>query len=208
MNKDMHRVWAIGFLLCVGCAGIGFAPGNTPTTLQGTLTNGVYRSADGRFSVALPLRNEDPSLRYLQITEQYGAHSSILSFGPAAYDHSIFRLELVHKTTLQSRLIKLKNIAQPILDGLMSQMAAEHGVLPVIDQKNTLTLAGRDTLHWRLYQMFDKGPERNPQALRHEIYMIDFPDDAAIIWVQLDPKKFQGDADTTAQQFASSLAFE
>ncbi|MEK6749800.1 MAG: hypothetical protein AABY83_11420 [Pseudomonadota bacterium] len=205
----MRNALAIIIVYCAGCATLEPQPEVEPT-LKGSMENGVYRSMDGRFKIALPQRAQDHRKNFMQITEQYGEHSSVVNFGPMADSHSSFHLELIHKTTLQSRMVKLRHVVRPMLDGLLAHITQEYGVRPIGDLTETLVLAGREALHWRFFQTLSQRnvEDAHTHTLHHEIFIIDFPDDTAVIWVQVDPDKYPIESGLMAQQFASSLTFE
>ena len=161
----MQRIFIFLLLitLCEGCV-------SHPVAADAQSAQGIYRSKDYRFTISLPasVRNR---ARGVQITEQFRNFSGTVSFDPELNDESVFRLEILHKTTLQSRMFKLKNIAQSIVDGLLAQMVKSHQTRPVLDFAETISVSGHEALHWRYYQTIiaDTPAARFPRIFQHEI---------------------------------------
>jgi hypothetical protein len=91
--------------LLTGCDHAGGSIGNlvpAPKFLKGTIKDGVYSAPDNFFSISVPQQEGSNEYRYMQIKERFSDAEVYLSFGPAAIDQSIFRLDIAKRVTAGS----------------------------------------------------------------------------------------------------------
>jgi hypothetical protein len=70
-----------------------------PKILKGSIDNNVYTSKDKLFSIAIPHKQGSYEYKYMQVKEEYTPHNDYVSFGPAAFDQSIFRVNFTMRAT-------------------------------------------------------------------------------------------------------------
>ena len=96
-----------------GCATTGGDIGGlfpAPKFLKGTIRNNIYTTSDGSLSVAIPHKEGSYEYQYMQVKEQYSPQGDYISFGPAALDKSIYRVETSKRVTTESATTDRKSV--------------------------------------------------------------------------------------------------
>ena len=197
------KVCILGLMLLglAACSTTGGTIGGllpAPKFTQGKIENDTYFSKDNEFSIALPHRKGSSEYIYMQIKEQYSDIGTYVSFGPAAVDRSIYRVEIGRKLSPQSKTISFENYTNLIVSSYIKRL--ESGYKSKITQikKDKLNINGLSSYHVELLQA------GNTQSVKHQIYVCDFPEMGVIFWVQT-PSSGVNETEVTALDFAKSF---
>jgi hypothetical protein len=182
------------FLLLVavvifGCETTGGVIGGlipAPKFLKGEIQNNTYTSKDKSFSIAVPHTQESYEYKYMQIKEQDLEYGSYVSFGPAALDQTIYRVETAKRVTPGSQNANFENAATAAVENYKSQLQKGYGTAAVEVNSGKEKINGKNALHWRLTQTVPARKLINSRAvaLTHEVYAIDFEKVVVLVWVQ------------------------
>lgn len=190
-----------------GCSTTGGDIGGlvpAPKFLKGSIDNGVYTAQDKRFTVAVPHAQGSYEYSYMQVKEQYGQNEAYVSFGPAAFDQSIYRVDLVTAPVGQS-MPNLNTVAPRILGGVEQQAQTAYGSAATADEGSRVMIAGHNAYRWELKQTVPAGKLANVSVdLVHSVYLIDFGVAMATVWVQ-NPIDIPTGKGLTPDQFAESV---
>ncbi|HEV7164167.1 MAG TPA: hypothetical protein VGO35_02110 [Gammaproteobacteria bacterium] len=190
-----------------GCAHTGGDVGGlipAPKFLKGAIENNVYTAQDKRFTVSVPHAQGSYEYSYMQVKEQYGQVEDYISFGPAAVNQSIYRIDFVTAPAGRS-LPDLDTVAPKMLEVVEQEARKSYGGTVTAGDPAKLVIGGYNAYHWQLQQMVPEGKLANVVVnLVHEIYQIDFGRSMATVWVQTQVGNPTVNA-LTAEQFAESL---
>ncbi len=213
MRKHLFVTIALASLLLAGFAGCSTTGGDigglfpAPKFLKGSIDNNIYTSKDKLFTIAVPHVQDSYEYKYMKVKEEYINHNDYVSFGPAAFDQSIYRVNVTMRATLGSMQPNFDTIAPELLSGSEQQIQKTYGTEPVVVQSSKIQINGRETYYWQLHQEVPAGILMSDRAvtLDHKIYVIDFKYAVALVWVQssMDPSAIKNGL--TAKQFADSL---
>jgi hypothetical protein len=196
-----------GFLS--GCDSTGGSIGNlvpAPKFLKGSIKDGVYSAPDHSFSITVPQKADSYEYKYMNVKERYSSDEVYVSFGPAALDHTIYRLDIGKRLTAESRNVLLDDIMAARLIALAKTplRAAYKGELVEMSASKD-TINGKPCYHWQFKQTVPSGIMFNnkPAELSHDVYAMDVGIGVASIWVQ----SLEGDpaSGISARAFAESL---
>jgi hypothetical protein len=192
-----------------GCATTGGDIGGllpAPKFLKGSITGDVYTSSDGSLSIAVPHKEGSYEYKYMQVKEQYSPLGDYISFGPAALDRSIYRVETAKRATSDGATRKTEDIAPQVVDGYKAQLANAYGTTPQQVAASTETLAGRRAYYWKLSQEVPAGKYLNNQSatFTHHVYVVDLELGPVVVWVQLPPERAERPA-LEPRSFAESV---
>lgn len=195
---------AVATFALAGCSTTGGTIGGLfPATkfLKGEIKNNIYTAKDKSFSVAVPHKNGSYEYTYMQVKEQYSDYSVYISFGPAAFDQSVYRLEIVKRVMPGSQEVKFDDIAPKIVEGYKTQLQKGFGTTPQEILSRRETINGRKAYYWKLTQIVPAGKyiSNRSSNFTHEAYVIDFEKWVAIVWVQIP--------ETTKKASIEPLAF-
>lgn len=117
----MNRLGMIAILWTVVLAGCqstggtigGLFPG--PKLLTGEIAHNRYTSKDKMFSIQVSHSQNTYEYKYMAVKEQYADGGAYVSFGPAAYNKSVYRLEIATRLTPQSQAIELEKVLPEII---------------------------------------------------------------------------------------------
>lgn len=190
-------------LTAYGCSTTGGTLGGllpAPKLLKGEINNNIYTAKDKSFSIAVPHEHDSYEYKYMQVKEQYGEGGTYISFGPAAFDQSIYRFEVGIRTPpIQD--MPFKEIALKAVEGYNIQLQKGFGTIPEVLGSDQNPVNGRKTYHYTLTQEVpaEKNISNRSVILRHEVYVMDYEEAIAIVWVQIP--------DTTKQPAMAPRAF-
>ena len=187
--------------LIVSCSTTGGTIGGlfpAPKFTKGTIVNDRYTSKDGDFFVAIPHKDGTYEYTYMQIKEQYSELGAYISFGPAALDQSIYRLEIGKKLSPESQDLAFEDTVNLVIDNYSKQLEIGYKSKPTLISKNKLTINGIDSYSILLTQ------NAQGQSLKHEVIVSNYKSLAAIFWVQSNSQSAE-DVPMTAFQFAKSF---
>jgi hypothetical protein len=194
-------------LMVAACASTGGTIGGlvpAPKILQGSIDNNVYTAKDKRFTVSVPHAQGSYEYTYMQVKEQYGPVEDYVSFGPAAINQSIYRIDLVTPPPGRS-LPDLDTVAPRAIANVEQQAQAVYGSAATASEGSKVVIGGHNVYHWELKQTVPTGKLANvPVDLVHEVYQIDFGGSMATVWVETRVGNPIAGA-LTPEQFAESL---
>lgn len=174
----------------VGCSTTGGTIGGlfpAPKFLKGEIKNDIYTAQDKSFSVVVPHKDGSYEYTYMQVKEQYSEYGAYVSFGPAAFDQSVYRIETAKRVTPGSQGVKFDDVAPKIVEGYKAQLQKGYGTVPQEAESRKETINGRKAYFWKLTQVVPAGKYISNKAatFTHDVYVIDFEKGAAIVWVQI-----------------------
>src|SRR5487761_596756 len=184
MGSQRHiKIILAGLLFAwlAGCSTTGGDIGGlfpAPKFLKGSIENNVYTSKDKLFSIAIPHKQGSYEYKYMQVKEEYHNGYDYVSFGPAAFDQSIYRVEVVPRAPPGEARPSLNEAASKFLMQVEQMMQNAYGAQAVVTQSNKTQVNGRNALYWQLKQVVPAGKlnSSNPVTLTHDVYVIDFDD--------------------------------
>lgn len=202
----MSRRWAylaVGLLLSA-IASAGFFP--TPKILKGRIENDVYHAPGDVLSVAVPFAKGTYEYTYLRIREQFYARSRLIVFGPAAYDESIYRVELMQRRDGVATQESFQEDAPQLMLGAM-QMMEQDARAPVKETaRDQEPVNGHPTLHVQGTQQVPAGLMANrPVRVSHEFFVMKFTTLIAVVIVMRPERRPSPTPGIPAARFASSL---
>lgn len=174
--------------------------------LQGKVKDNTYYAPNGVLQVRLPFATDSYEYKYMEVREQFTKQTGVVSFGPAAFDRGLYRVEVIER-----------------LDGDESKSAFEIGGPQLVDQALTfleknfrapLTEAARDsspiqgkpTFRATAKQTVPPGlMASNEQMYLHHIFAIHFGKKVAVAVVARPTESFANPPALQAVEFASSI---
>jgi len=201
MNVTKIIIVFVFSLSVVGCSSTGGIIGGlfpAPKFIKGKIENDVYTSKNEDFSVAIPHKDGTYEYTYMQIKEQYNKLGAYISFGPAAMDQSIYRLEIGKKLSLESKDVVFKDAVDAIIANYTQQLEAGYNSKLELVKKEKTTINGVPSYNISLKQSVQN------QVLNHEILVLNYNSLAAAFWVQTSSTGSKK-ASVNALQFAESF---
>ncbi len=188
--KPMLNVAAIFLLafLLVSCSAMGLPSFNAA---KGKIKNGVYtgkigiQPSLGTFSVKVPQANNDYEFTYMQMKEQFEQTSTYVSFGPAAFDLSIFRVIVGVKPPVPFAVFKQKTV--PMIAAYIGQAYGQP--IQKIYETDT-TFKGYPAL----YAVYTQSLPNNRSTLTHGIYYVAYGKYVVVLWTMGDSNSGSGRA--------------
>jgi hypothetical protein len=177
-------------IVLAGCATTGGTIGGlfpAPKFLKGEIKNNIYTARDKSFSVAVPHKDGSYEYTYMQVKEQYSEYGAYVSFGPAALDLNIYRVETGKRITPNSQALSFDEVAPKVVEGYKAQLQDSYGTAAQEVESRQETINGRKAHYWKLTQVVPAGKfTNNREAIfTHDIYVIDFQKCAVTVWVQI-----------------------
>lgn len=186
--RYLRTALAIACLFLAGCETSGGTIGGllpAPKFLKGEIKNGTYTSDDKTFSVAIPHKEGTGEYRHMQVKEQTNQFGAYVSFGPSAFDQSIYRVEIGRQLVAAGEKLRLEQIAPEVVEGYKAQLKNGYGSELKEQASRQESLNGKKAYYYQFTQLVPAGKLSNmPENLTHEVYVIDFGLGAAIVWVQ------------------------
>jgi hypothetical protein len=203
------------FIIAVGCAWLActwtsvtvadFFP--TFKSLKGKISNDVYTAPDSGFSVAVPHKKDSYEFKYMKTSEGTSADGEYVSFGPAAYDQSIYRVEILRRSE-PTDPDAFDHGAQQVIPGFKQLMEQRFAApLNQLDAQ-TLSVKGRKSDFWRFAQHVPPGRLGNKETLlTSDVYVIDCGRSVAFVSVMAPemPPIVAAQIEITPQAFAESV---
>lgn len=200
MAKWGHVVVLVTLFAMVGCSTTGGTIGGllaAPNSLKGKINNNTYTAQGKTFSVAVPQKEGSYEFTYMQVKEQYSEDGVYVSFGPFAFDQSIYRIETAKPVTPGSQSVKFNDLAAVFVEGFKAQLQEGYGTSPEEAESRQETINGRRAYYYKLTQTvpgsksgkLSINEEGNlvPEDIYviHDVYVIDFDEKgAALVGVQ------------------------
>jgi len=180
---NIVKIFTINILFfnLVACSTTGGTIGGllpAPKFTKGKIENSTYYSKGNEFSISIPHKKGSNEYTYMKIKEQYSDVGAYVSFGPAAVDQSIYRVEIGRKLSPQSKNISLESFTDSVVSGYIKQL--ESGYKTKISQvkREKLNINGSPSYYVELSQ-----PNKS-QPIKHQVYISDLPEVGVIFWVQ------------------------
>jgi hypothetical protein len=176
------------FLTLAGCSTTGGTVGGlfpAPKFLKGTIENDTYRSPDGLFQVGCPQPKDSYEYKYMAVKELYGAKGDYVSFGPAAYDISIYRVNVTGRTDDRGVAVSFEQVAELGVQAFSATLEKTYGV-PFVSQAHEKSVVnGLPALTWTFTQTLPGQRARGAaEVLTHEVAAVDAGNNTALLWVQ------------------------
>ena len=196
-------------ILVAGCQSTGGIIGGllpAPKFLDGEIKNNIYTSKDKIFSVQVPHIQDSYEYKYMEITEQYYNVGAYISFGPAAFDKSIYRIETGNRITPESKIISVESMLSQMVGSLAVQLENFYGTKLELQSKDKTKINGNNAWHWIWTQNIPAGKHLSNKStvFEHEAYAIELKNMVSILWVQT-PTEFNSSPVLTPLAFAQSL---
>ncbi len=188
-------------IFIVGCSSTGGIIGGlfpAPKFLAGKIENDVYFSKTKDFAVSIPHKEGTYEFTYLQIKEQYNDLGAYISFGPAAMDQSIYRLEVGRKLSAESQNVDFNSAVDAIITNYSKQLELGYKSKPTLIKKEQIMINGFESYLISLTQDIPH------QKLEHEVIVTNYPTMAVIFWVQ-KPSTGSHKASINTFEFAKSF---
>lgn len=176
-----------------------------PKFLKGEIKNDIYTAKDKSFSVAVPHKVGSYEYTYMQVKEQYSEYGAYVSFGPAAFNQSIYRVETGKRVMPESQDVKFDDFVTKIIEGYKAQLLKGYGTAPQEKESRQELIHGRKAYYSKLTQVIPAGKYYSNEAttFTHDVYVIDFEKGAAIVWVQVPEEA--GESAIQPRAFAESV---
>jgi hypothetical protein len=190
----VHKGFA-GFVVLVlglaGCASSGGTLGGLvplPKTLQGSIVDNVYIAKDGAFRVTSPHQKGSNEYTYMAVKEKYSPMGDYVSFGPAAFDQSIYRVNFTGTADVQGIAMPFETAAEKVVASFRGELEKGYGTELIEKEKGTTKANGRSVLSWTYVQSLASHTtilgQTAADTLTHEVIAIDGGNSIAVLWVQ------------------------
>jgi hypothetical protein len=171
--------------------------------LEGKVADGRYTSPDGTLSLRVP-QTDSYELRWMQAKEIAKPDEFYVSFGPAAFDQSIYRCGVTRLGTGLGTDVDLRDACHRIVEQTGLQLEPmTHTALETVDERAD-TIQGQAAYGMHLRQHAPAGTVSNRDtSILHEAWLVRYGDRLTFTWVQTyegQPTKGIG-----AQEFTRSV---
>ena len=168
----MNRLQLARSTLLVAMAAVSTSCGLFPPMqwVEGTLERDRYTAPDGDFSVAVPFRGEYER-DWMQVKERASELEQYVSFGPAAFDHSIFRLSVPrpHPNLVQ---LGMREIAARGSRGVVEQLEQGFGAPLELLADEAAEVDGKQAWHRRYRQPVPAGVLSDDEGLLYHRLLV------------------------------------
>lgn len=191
----------IGMLfLAINLAGCG------PMLLKGEINDNTYTAKNSLFSINIPHENNSYEFKYMKVKEQYDINQAYISFGPAAFNQSIYRVEFTLKPSNTTKTVNIDDAAPKVIEAYKKQLFEGYGSELIKKETEKLKINNYDAYYFSFTQNVPAGKYMSNSAsiFNHYAYVIDYDIGAAIIWVQV-PEDSEGRKALPPLDFAKSL---
>lgn len=187
MNQLRLILSAFAATLLLGCESTGGTTGGllpAPKFLKGEINADIYTALDRSFSVKVPHKKGSYEYTYMAVKERYGELGAYVSFGPAAIDQSIYRVETAKRTSQSIAFDKA--LALHVVDNYKTQLQQGYGATLEEVTSRADTMRGRQMYYWQFKQITSSGKSMSDRTatLIHEVYVMDLEKGLAMVWVQ------------------------
>ena len=200
----------ISLISISGCETTGGTIGGlfpAPKFLEGKIENNIYTAKDSLFSISIPHPEGSYEYKYMQVKEQFKNNEAYVSFGPAAFNKSIYRVHVIIHPDSGKKTVPLDKAAPQIIKSYEQQMHKHYGTNPKIQETKIIKINNNKTYYWKLSQDIPAGKHiSNSNAIfNHHIYVIDYKIAAGIIWVRIPADTGPRGGALIPNKFAESL---
>jgi len=199
MQKLTKLISILFFILLSGCA----ITGGT----KGKIENNTYTAKNRLFTISIPHKEGSYENKYMKIKEEYRKNDTYVSFGPAAFNYSIYRSNIIVHPESGKKTIPLDTAAPQILESTKKQMVKHYGTSPKILETKKTKINNRNAYYWKLTQNIPagKGYSNKNKVFNHHVYVVDYKIAAGIFWVRIPSDTGSREAGITPKQFVESL---
>ncbi|MCU7846103.1 MAG: hypothetical protein KZQ93_19890 [Candidatus Thiodiazotropha sp. (ex Monitilora ramsayi)] len=199
-------------IVIAGCQSTGGIIGGlipAPKFLDGEIENNIYTSKDKMFSVRIPHIQDSYEYKYMEVKEQYSDLGVYISFGPAAFDKSIYRIETGYRLTPESKQIDVESMLPQMVGSFVTQLENGYGTNLELQSKDKTIINGNNAWHWVWKQNIPAGKHISNRStvFKHEAYVVELNNIVSLLWVQT-PTEHNSSPDgkaITPLAFAQSL---
>jgi hypothetical protein len=187
-----------------GCVTFGDAP--PPKVLSGSVANDRYTAQDGSFSVAVPHPQDSYEYTYMQVKEMAQQGGQYVSFGPAAYDQTIWRLEVAPAPDQETLASVFDSAFEAEIANYRRQIEAAGKAPLQFESEGNDAVGGHPSRQRTFTQVVPAGVVISdaPATLTHEVLAVDMQRALVFVWVQRpDDAHMQGSM--SARDFAESV---
>jgi hypothetical protein len=190
----LHTSFAAVGLLALGIAGCASSGGTLgglvplPKALQGSIVDNVYVAKDGAFRVMSPHEKGSNEYTYMAVKEKYSPMGDYVSFGPAAFDQSIYRVNFTGTADAQGISMPFETAAEKVIASFRSELEKGYGTELIEKEKVASTVNGRNAFSWTYVQNLPSHTtiqgQTSADRLTHKVVAIDGGNLIAVLWVQ------------------------
>jgi hypothetical protein len=174
-----------------GCSSTGGTLGGLlpmPKLLKGSIVDNVYMAKDGAFRVACPHDKGSYEYKYMAVKEVYTPNGDYVSFGPAAFDQSIYRVDVTGTVDEKGVAMSFETAALKVVTAIRGELEKGYGTDLVWKEKGAAMLNGRNALTWTYVQSVPsritiQGPT-SAETLTHQVVAIESGNVMVVLWVQ------------------------
>lgn len=201
---------AITFVIS-GCQTTGGTIGGlfpAPKFLEGKIENNIYTSKDNMFSIQVPHSQGTYEYTHMAVKEQYSNVGAYVSFGPAAFDRSVYRIVTGYRLTPESKNIEVESLLPQMVGGIASQLENGYESKLELQSKDKTKLNGNNAWHWIWTQIIPAGKaiSNKSTVFKHEAYVVELGNVVGLLWVQTPTEIIGGrEKPITALAFAQSF---
>lgn len=195
-----------------GCSSSGGTLGGLiplPKNLQGSIVNNIYVAQDGTFRVMSPHEKGSNEYTYMAVKEKYSPMGDYVSFGPAAFDQSIYRVNFTGTADAQGVAMPFETAAEKVISSVRGVLEQGYGTEMIEKEKGSTTVNGRNALSWTYVQSLPARAtiqgQTSADTLTHTVVAIDNGSSIAVLWVQTPASC--GGCEGRAKLFINSFEF-
>ncbi len=161
-----------------------------PKILKGKIKDGIYIAPKKEFKISVPNWNNKSEYQYMKVKERFSKTGEYLSFGPAAFNQNIYRLEYSRKLSFEGYYIELNTIKALVFKKYIKQIEkAYHAKIELISEDVDLFDARKS--YSRIYRQHipakKKLFKKIAETLRyHFIDLVDYGSYNLMFWVEVD----------------------
>jgi hypothetical protein len=199
------RAAALVAVALAGCTSFGGEP--PPKVLAGSITNDRYISRDGSFSVALPHRQDSFEYAYMQVKEMSSEGDEYVSFGPSAYDQTIWRLEVAPAPDPEVLASVFDTAFEAEIANYRRQIELAGRSPLQFESESDDAVAGHPSRQRTFTQVVPAGilTGDEPTTLTHEVLAVDMHLALVFVWVQRR-EDARAKGSLSARDFAESVS--
>ncbi len=172
---------------------------------KGKIKNNIYIAPYKLFTISTPHQKGSYEFRYMQVKEQNDKDIIYASFGPAAFNQSIYRVEFTKKSHELIKNVSFDEFAPLAILGYNDRLSNAYSSDLKEIEKTNLKINDYDAYYWVFTQNIPAGKYMNVASmLTHHAYVVDYNIGVAVIWVQI-PEVFTAENSLSPLEFAKSL---
>lgn len=210
MNSLRTTYFITAIALISGCATTGGTIGGlfpAPKILKGNIGNNIYTAKNKMFTISIPHQERTYEYNYMQLKEQYKNNEAYVSFGPAAFNHSIYRINVIVHPESGKNTMPLNTAAPQVMENYKKQMVKNYGTSPKVLEKKKIKINNKNTYYWKLTQDIPAGKSysNKNKVFNHYIYVVDYEIAAGIFWIRIPSDTGSREAGIAPKKFVESL---